>query len=893
MNPSPRNEEDIFKIALAIPAGEVRLVYLHQACGDDHALRERVVALLKVAEEERSFLEQPAAGFASTAAGPPPVEQPGEQIGPYKLLQVIGDGGMGVVYMAEQKVPVSRRVALKVIKPGMDTRQVIARFEAERQALSMMDHPNIAKVLDAGATDAGRPYFVMELVKGQPITQYCDQHHLNTRERLDLFVPVCQAIQHAHQKGIIHRDLKPSNILVAEYDQQPVPKVIDFGVSKATSQSLTEKTMFTALGQIVGTLDYMSPEQAKVNQLDIDTRSDIYSLGVLLYELLTGTTPFDKQRLRSAAFDEMLRIIREEDPPRPSTRLSTIQALASVAASRKTNPDRLSGIIRGELDWIVMKALDKDRNRRYETASGLGTDIQRYLHDEPVEACPPSAAYRFRKLARRNKAAIATGAIVVAALVLGLTGTTWQAIRAVNAERVAHERAQAAFENAQTAEQQRSKAIAERDAKEKSLAEQAAQRQRADKERTRADEIALISEAVNDFLINDILKPFPHWGLSSQPVGVAPTLVEILERSAKRVGSRFQEQPLVEARVRSAIGCSLLEFGKSKEAAEQLEASVRLFRQANEDKDEAQGKTSGSSDPQLATTLVALGRAHLSADRPTDAEPLFRESLKISEKLGENNRFSLLILTDLASACRLQGKHAEAIELTEKVRDAHVIQLGADDPSTLTTVWYLALAYESANKHPQAIECFEQAASGFERRKFQDPFAPDAVRSLVEAYERIHQFEQAEAWRRKGLAVLKERFGAQSAEYVRELALLAFKLLQQSRWSETEPLLHECLAIREKIQPDEWSTFGTRSMLGGCLMSQGKFADAEPLLLSGYEGMKQREAKIPEPAKARLVEALDRLVELYTAIQKPDEATKWRAERAKYPPLATSATTSK
>jgi WD40 repeat protein len=361
-------------------------------------------------------------------------EGPRTRIGPYKLLQQIGEGGMGVVYMAEQEQPVQRRVALKIIKAGMDSADVIARFEQERQALAMMDHPNIARVLDAGATETGRPYFVMELVKGIPITRYCDQEHLNPRERLELFIPVCHAVQHAHQKGIIHRDLKPSNVMIALYDGRPVPKVIDFGVAKATSQRLTERTMFTALGQIIGTLEYMAPEQAELNNLDIDTRADIYSLGVILYELLTGAPPFSRQQLREAAFTEMLRLIREVEPPRPSTKLTSSAELPAIAAKRKLDPKKLTKFVHGDLDWIVMKALEKDRGRRYDTANSLALDIQRFLHDEPVLAGPPAAGYRLRKFLRRHKKPVITGALVVLTLVAGVVASTWQAVRATRAE---------------------------------------------------------------------------------------------------------------------------------------------------------------------------------------------------------------------------------------------------------------------------------------------------------------------------------------------------------------------------------------------------------------------------------------------------------------------------
>ncbi len=429
---NPRANE-LFLKALELGSAAERQQFLDGACGGDTGLRSEVEALLQASARAGSFLDAPAAAAVVTIGDAPVIEPPAKVIGPYKLLQQLGEGGMGTVFMAEQTQPVQRKVALKIIKPGMDSRQVIARFEAERQALALMDHPNIAKVFDAGTTATGRPYFVMELVKGVPITRYCDEHRLTPKQRLALFVPVCQAVQHAHQKGIIHRDLKPSNVLVAVYDDKPVPKVIDFGIAKATGRQLTERTLCTDIGQVVGTLEYMSPEQAGLNQLDIDTRSDIYSLGVLLYELLTGTTPLERKRLRAAALLEMLRLIREEEPPKPSTRLSATDELPSVAANRGQEPKQLSGQVRGELDWIVMKCLEKDRNRRYETANGFAMDIQRYLADEAVQACPPSAGYRFRKFARRNKGALTTAALVAAALLVGTAVSVWQAVRATNA----------------------------------------------------------------------------------------------------------------------------------------------------------------------------------------------------------------------------------------------------------------------------------------------------------------------------------------------------------------------------------------------------------------------------------------------------------------------------
>jgi hypothetical protein len=455
MMPTARpSEETVFETALEMKDAAERRAFLDRVCSADSKFRAKIEKLIAGHEAAEIFfadckpLPTGAADKMPNEPGQTPGEIPGALIGSYKLLQIIGEGGCGVVYMAEQRKPVRRRVALKIIKLGMDTKSVIARFEAERQALALMEHPNIARVLDAGATETGRPYFVMELVNGVKITEYCDQRQLDTRQRLDLFIQVCHAIQHAHQKGIIHRDIKPSNILVTLHDGVPVPKVIDFGIAKATEERLTDKTFFTAHGHFIGTPAYMSPEQAEMSGLDVDTRSDIYSLGVLLYELLTGKTPFDQKELLASGLDEMRRTLREREPHRPSAKINTLHGteLTSTAQHRHVEPPKLISQLRGDLDWIVMKALEKDRKRRYETANGLAMDIQRYLNNEPVLARPPSRLYRFQKLVRRNQGIFAAAGAVAAALVLGLGLSTWLFLaekearkRAVNAEQIQSE----------------------------------------------------------------------------------------------------------------------------------------------------------------------------------------------------------------------------------------------------------------------------------------------------------------------------------------------------------------------------------------------------------------------------------------------------------------------
>ncbi|CAN5189702.1 hypothetical protein BH10PLA2_BH10PLA2_20520 [soil metagenome] len=674
-NWNPRANE-LFLDALKRPTPLERHEYLDGACAGDKDLRADVESLLEASVRAGSFMAAPVPAFSNAGDVPQAADCPGKMIGPYKLLQQIGEGGMGVVYMAEQHEPVRRRVALKIIKPGMNTAQVLGRFESERLALALMDHPNIARVLDGGTTETGRPYFVMELVNGVAITEYCDENQLTPRERLGLFVPVCQAIQHAHQKGIIHRDVKPSNVMVTLYDGRPVPKVIDFGVAKAIEQRLTERTQFTAYGQLVGTLEYMSPEQAALSGQDVDTRSDIYSLGVLAYELLTGSTPLQRKTFRSGAYVEILRLIREQEPPRPSSRLSDSgEGLAAISAQRNMEPGKLRRLVSGELDWIVMKALDKERGRRYETASALARDVERYLADEAVKACPPSRVYVIRKFWRRNKGTALAVAVVALSMVGGIAGTSWGMVRAGRARN-----------------------------------EEAAQRQRAEANEKKALAEKQVAEAVQAFLQRDLLRQADaveqanaNRKLEGQfEAKDNPTIKDLLDRAAAaltpiKIEARFPGQRQVQASILLTVGETYRGIGEFGKAAEFLTRASEIYRE-----------DLGAEHTTTISTLQSLAWAYQYDGQMKRAiEMLERVREAQIRKLGGDHANTLDTKVKLAVVYRKASMLPQAIELLEQVRDAQAKLHGENDPTTLNTTHDLIWAtYLNKGGTPKTIQQF-------------------------------------------------------------------------------------------------------------------------------------------------------------------------------------------
>jgi serine/threonine protein kinase/tetratricopeptide (TPR) repeat protein len=936
--PTPLNPEDaLLDAALALSPAE-RPAYLDQACANNPPLRQLIQALLRAHEHALRSRDSKSASPAAATLVLPPGEKPGDHIGRYKLLQQIGEGGWGVVYMAEQEDPVHRRVALKVIKPGMDTKQVLARFEAERQALALMDHPNIAKVHDGGATDNGRPYFVMELVRGIKITDYCDQNNLPTAKRLELFIQVCKAIQHAHQKGIIHRDIKPSNILVTLHDGVPVPKVIDFGIAKATEQRLTDKTLFTALEQFIGTPAYMSPEQAEMSGLDIDTRSDIYSLGVLLYELLTGQTPFDPKEMEAAGLDGIRRLIREKDPPKPSTRLSSLTAAeqTTVARCRQVEPPKLIDLVRGDLDWIVMKCLEKDRTRRYETANGLAREVERFLSDEPVTARPPSGLYKLQKVVRRHRFFVAAAGAVSAALVFGLVASTWEAIRAKRAER----------------EQSRL-----RDAAQRSQANESRLRQEAENERKVAQTQATKSQEVARFLETMLQGVGPSVALGRDTT----MLREILDDTAVRVGTDLTNQPAVELELRLILGETYELLGLYHQAEEMAAGAVQLglwrlgresvplasaldllgwaqwrlgeYTQAETVVRQAlamRTKLLGSEHPALADSLQKLAHILASQERYVESAEAALQALALRRKAyGAQHRTVAISLGDLANVLWRGGHARQAEPYAREAVALHRKLLGNECYETSTALNKLAMILETLGHLAEAEGLMREALAI--QRKLLDrkhPELPFSLRILGRILAKEGNLPEAEATYREALAILgnipgdtetavsadlaatldewglslrdsgrlteaepvfndelhilRAQPASDPAQLAGALTHLALTFLFERRFEEAEPLLRESLAIRKDTAPDDWRFFNNQSQLGGCLLERGNYAQAELLLLSGYEGMHQRAAAIADPLRPRLKEALQRLTQLYTAWHKPEQAAEWQQKLAEF-----------
>ena len=1158
MPADPAAARAVFHEVVAVDDPAARTALVAERCGGDAVLLARVNALL--AANDRALADEGTVSFAGGNDADATADRPGRDevagaviAGKYTLVEPIGEGGMGSVWRSKQTEPVKRFVAVKLIKAGMDSKQVLTRFEAERQALALMDHPNIAKVLDGGLHDH-RPYFVMELVKGVPITDYCDHHKLTPQARLELFVQACQAIQHAHQKGIIHRDIKPSNVLVALYDDRPVVKVIDFGVAKATGGTLTEATIDTGFGGVVGTPQYMSPEQATFNNLDIDTRTDVYALGVLLYELLTGSPPFSRKELEKKGLLEILRVVREEEPPRPSTKLSTADALPSLSANRGTEPKKLTGLLRNELDWVVMKALEKDRTRRYETANGFAADVQRYLSGEAVIAHPPSTAYRIKKFVRRYRGQVIAASLVLLALLTGVVGTALGLLEARRQTAIARDEAEA--KEQARAEETNQRAIAQEKERQANAAAEKERTARLEEERQRKYAQAIADFVVDDFLALTSVEGQDRFGGEGEGLDRNATLLDLLYRAAEKLKGRKDLAPQIEAKLCWIVGVNYRGVGEAAKGIPFLERSVELWRKAlgvdhqvtlnainslgmsylrsgkldqavllHEETLKLRKDTLGPDHIDTLVSMNNLARTYEVAGKWDKALPLQEEAYRRQkETLGPDHRDTLVGMYNLAMAYRSAGKWDEALSLSVKVyhlsKDKHgsdryhtliymnglavvymdtgkhdlalpllvqsltqwkakfgpdhlrtfgamsdlarcyletgkpdkalplfeealelaKVKLGANHPNTiigmgnvascywslrrldrsvplfeeqlplaekvlgrshpktLTSVANLGVnykdagrvaeaiplleeAYRASKEHaslrsvgPQLLDAYAKAGKPAEAAKLFNELLADARMALpknspeltqtivilgnhvrvleaqgdpvaaAEVYRQLlearklkaaadkmtidtenhlglmlllaGQYAEAEKhllnsdrditqakdvpqfWRHayafrlmclyaewgKPGEVTKWQQEASKRSGVTDnwLAPAGLQMLKSSRYNAAELLLRETLAIREKTQPDVWFTFNIQSMLGRALLGQKNYADAEPLLLKGYEGMKQREKSIPPSARVFIPESLDRLIELYTAMNKPDEAKKWQVERAKY-----------
>lgn len=890
-------EETLFEAALALPDAE-RGAFLDRECRGDKLLRARVEALLAAHAAPDSILGNTSSIVADVTAHCPSADGPGLILAnKYKLIEPIGEGGMGSVWLAQQSEPIKRKVAVKLIKQGMDSKQVLVRFDAERQALAMMDHPNIAKVLDGGIAPDGRPFFVMELVKGKPITEYCDACKLSLRERLELFVPVCQAIQHAHQKGIIHRDIKPSNVMIAAYDDRAVPKVIDFGVAKATGRQLTDATLNTGFGAIIGTPPYMSPEQATLNNLDIDTRSDVYSLGVLLYELLTGSPPFTLDELKNKGLMEMLRVVREDEPPKPSTRISTANALPTLSANRSTDPGKLAQMLRSDLDWIALKALEKNRTRRYETANGLSADILRYLSGEPVLAHPPSSGYRMRKFLRRHRRPVMAAAFVTLALIGGIAGTTLGLIEARKQQGKA-DAARTAAESAEKAERQA--------------------RQLSDKR------LAQIEKA--NEILGSIFEHLNPEEIAKSELPLQAILVEKLDKAVEQLEGESIGDPLVVAAMQKKFGLSLLGLGEPRKGIVLLEKALNTQReklgfdnratimsmsdlatayhgagnvdqavQLLEDSLKLCKATFGPDDSDTLTVMNNLATVYQVAGKMDLALPLFEETLNIQKgKLGPAHRYTLASMGNLASAYSAVGKPETALPLLEEALKLAKENLGTDDPYTFQSMSNLAISYQGAGKLDLALPLLEETLK-LQRAKLgpEHPNTLATMTALASAYRTDGKLDQAlplleEAFKlqkaklgpdhpdtlttmnnlalahkdggnqdlalslsEEGLKLTKAKFGLDHHSTLLAMNNLADIYRKANKLDQSIPLFEEALKLKKaNLGPEHPSTLNTMSNLASAYQAAGKLDLAIPLF---EETLKLQKAKLGPEHPSTLV----------------------------------------
>ena len=867
--PQRQDIDSLVREALRIADPEERRAHLDRACGNDADLRAAVEHALALAEAPESHEALTSTGasarpvplpeqetVASSAAAGSEVlsERPGSIIGPYKLIQILGQGGFGTVFLAEQEKPIRREVALKIIKLGMDTHEVIARFEAERQALAMMDHPSIARVFDAGATSSGRPYFVMELVRGVPITNYCDDHDLGVRDRLQLFNQVCAAVQHAHQKGIIHRDIKPSNVLVTEHDGVPVPKVIDFGIAKATDQGLGEQSVFTAMGQFIGTPAYMSPEQAGLGNLDIDTRSDVYSLGVLLYELLTGTVPFDTTTLRGAFWVELQRMIREQEPPKPSSRVVSMKGERTTLAGRRSpEPGRLGATLRGDLDWIVMRALEKDRGRRYESAREFANDIERHMRNEPVTAGPPSTSYRMGKFVRRHKAGV--GAAVTAVLVL----VAFAATMAVQARRIATER--------------------DRANREREVSDRVADFQTSMLQRIRPFDMG---QSIVADLRGSLDEGFKGRGAPSAETqaalasfdgllgGINPTDTarrildaQILGPATEAVTTQFGEQPETEARMRLALARTYRALGLPDKSLSQAERAVTLSEKTLGPEsrqtllsrgvqaialwelgrmDECEKILSavvpewvrlfGAEDVDGLKAKVSLGVLYMGRDRSPDAQKLFEEALAAQERtLGSEHKDLVNTLSNLATALMNQHQDTAAAPYLERALAIQKKHSGPEDLQTLSTQQNLASVYQRTGRPKEADSLQREAIAILQRVHGElHPLAIAAVANLAVLYRQQSRFQEAESLGRKVLEMRRTALGESHPETLKSIQELAMTLSAMDRHEEAERLFLDVLErTRKTMGPEAPTTLDRMNNLAVNYWFQGRFEPAAAL----------------------------------------------------------------